>query len=50
MQMFVYGAHRRAVRYGRKAVWRHLLSLAETDVNMANQYGLTALHTACRSN
>jgi hypothetical protein len=29
-------------------VWRHLLSLAETDVNMVNQYGLTALHTACR--
>ena len=41
---------RRAVRYGHSEVWQVLLKSpgAMTNVNLANKFGLSALHTACR--
>jgi len=43
-------ALRRAVRYGFSEVWQFLLACPGLQVNLPNQYGLTALHTACRFN
>ena len=39
---------RRAVRYHKDRVWRYLLSFPDLEVNLANHYGMTALHTAAR--
>jgi len=41
---------RRAVRYERKHVLSQLLSRPDLQMNLANKYGLTALHTAARFN
>ena len=39
---------RRAVRHNRSEVWRHLLANCEVNINLANQHGLSSLHTAAR--
>ena len=39
---------RPAVRHEHGEVWRHLLTEANININLANQYGLTSLHTAAR--
>ena len=41
---------RRAVRYNHPHVWQYLLHHKDIQVNLPNQYGLSALHTACRFN
>lgn len=41
---------RRAVRYHHCDIWQALLSHPDIQVNLQNQYGLSALHTACRFN
>lgn len=41
---------RRAVRYNHPQVWQYLLDHKDIQVNLPNQYGLSALHTACRFN
>jgi len=41
---------RRAVRYNHPQVWNYLLNHKDIQVNLPNQYGLSALHTACRFN
>jgi len=43
-------ALRRAVRYNHPQVWQCLLDHKELNVNLPNQFGLSALHTACRFN
>ena len=41
---------RRAVRYNHPHEWQYLLHHKDIQVNLPNQYGLSALHTACRFN
>ena len=41
---------RRAVRYNNPQVWRYLLAQEDIQVNLANESGQSALHTACRFN
>jgi len=41
---------RRAVRYNHTRIWQQLLAHPNIQVNLVNQFGLTALHTACRFN
>jgi len=43
-------ALRRAVRYNQEQVWQYLLKQQNLKVNLTNQYGLSALHTAARFN
>ena len=39
---------RRSIRYNRPLVWQHLLACPNIEVNLMNQHGLSALHTAAR--
>jgi len=41
---------RRAIRYNHPQIWDSLLLHRCINVNLCNQYGLSALHTACRFN
>jgi len=41
---------RRAIRYNHPQIWDSLLLHRYINVNLANRYGLSALHTACRFN
>jgi len=41
---------RRAIRYNQPKVWKYLLSLDAIKINIPNENGQTALHTACRFN
>jgi hypothetical protein len=41
---------RRSIRYNHPQIWDSLLLHRSINVNLCNQYGLGALHTACRFN
>lgn len=41
---------RRAIRHNQKIIWQYLLERPDINVNLKNQYGQTALHTAARFN
>lgn len=41
---------RRSIRYNHPQIWDSLILHRSINVNLCNQYGLSALHTACRFN